>query len=124
MSHAILQDYLTELRKTATAPGGTTEHSYRPAFKELVESLATHLNRPLANLTLEPGHVTAAGAPDAVLYGPTASDLIGYVETKSLGKDLDTLTGHDLQQFKRYRAAFPAWVFTNYLEFRLSEDGQ
>ena len=119
----IVQTYLTSLRQTASAPNAT-EHSYRPAIEMLIKDLAQYLNRPLAHLILEPGHVTAAGAPDAVLYGSTAQDLIGYLETKDLGKDLDNLSGHDLQQFNRYRAAFPVWVFTNYLDFRLYEDGQ
>jgi predicted helicase len=119
----IVQTYLTSLRQIISAPSAT-EHSYRPAIEKLIEELAQHLNRPVAHLILEPGHVTAAGAPDAVVYGPTDQDLIGYLETKDLGKDLDHLSGHDLQQFNRYRAAFPVWVFTNYLDFRLYEDGQ
>ena len=123
MTVAIVQHYLNEIRQVATGPAAT-EASYGPALKALVESLATSLNRPLANLTLQPGHVTAAGAPDASAYGPTASELIGYLEAKDLGKDLDNLTGHDLQQFVRYRLAFPAWIFTNHLEFRLFENAQ
>jgi hypothetical protein len=119
----ITEAYLASLRQIAGAPN-TTEHSYRPAIETLTKDLAQHLSRPLAYLILEPGHVTAAGAPDAVLYGPTDQDLIGYLETKDLGKDLDNLSGHDLQQFNRYRAAFPVWVLTNYLDFRLYEDGQ
>jgi len=119
----IVQTYLTSLRQTVSAPNAT-EHSYRPAIETLIKDLAQHLNRPLAHFTLEPGHVTAAGAPDAVLYGSTDRDLIGYLETKDLGKDLDHLSGHDLQQFNRYRAAFPNWVLTDYLDFRLYEDGQ
>ena len=73
MAISILHTYLAELRHTAAAPN-TTEHSYRPAIGQLIESLATHLNRPLHQLTLEPGHVTVAGASDAVLYGPTVND--------------------------------------------------
>lgn len=119
----IVRTYLTSLRRTASAPHAT-EHSYRPAIEALIENLAQHLDRPLARLTPEPGHVTAAGAPDVALYGSTDQELIGYLETKDLGKDLDNLTGHDLRQFNRYRAAFPAWVLTNYLDFRLYQDGQ
>lgn len=119
----IVRTYLTSLRQTAGAPHAT-EHSYRPAIEALIQNLAQHLDWPLARLTLEPGHVTAAGAPDVALYGSTDQELIGYLETKDLGKDLDNLTGHDLRQLKRYRAAFPAWVLTNYLDFRLYQDGQ
>lgn len=123
MPVAIVQHYLNELRQVATGPSAT-EASYGPALKVLVEALATHLNRPLANLILQPGHVTAVGAPDGSAYGPTADELIGYLEAKDLGKDLDNLTGHDLHQFNRYRLAFPAWILTNYLQFRLFQDGQ
>lgn len=99
----IVQTYLASLRQTASAPN-VTEHSYRPAIETLIKDMAQHLNRPLAHLTLEPGHVTAVGAPDAILYGSTDQDLIGYLETK----DLDNLSGHDLQQFNRYRAGLTA----------------
>jgi predicted helicase len=89
----------------------------------MVESLATELDRPLANLTLEPGRVATSGAPDAVLYGPTLTDLIGYIETKDLGRNLDNPTGHDRRQFQRYLEGFHAWILTNYVEFRLYENG-
>jgi hypothetical protein len=103
----VVQTYLTSLRQIVGAPNAT-EHSYRSAIETLIKDLAQHLNRPLAHLTLEPGHVTAVGAPDAILYGSTDQDLIGYLETKDLGKDLDNLSGHDLQQFNRYRAGLTA----------------
>jgi predicted helicase len=119
----IIHTYLTELRKVAEAPH-TTEHSYRAILKTLMQDIAQHLDRPLARITIEPGHITEAGAPDLILYGATDQNLIGYVETKDLGKDLDHLGGHDARQFCRYRAAFPAWIFTNYVDFRLYEDGQ
>lgn len=79
MPISILHTYLAELRETAAGPSGATEHSYRPALKRMIAALADHLDRPLAYLTLEPGHVAAAGAPDAVLYGPTRQDLYGIL---------------------------------------------
>lgn len=117
-----LSRYLTALRTTAIV--STTEHSFRHVLKTMVESLATELGRPLANLTLEPGRITISGAPDAVLYGHSLDDLIGYIETKDLGRDLDVKRGHDAKQFQRYLEGFHAWVLTNYLEFRLYEDGR
>lgn len=122
MPTSTLATYLSELRREAEAPD-PREHSYRPALKSFCETLAERLDRPLAALTLEPGRGSSANAPDAVLYGPTTSDLIGYIETKDLGADLDALSGQNLNQFRRYLAAFPVWVFTNYLEFRLYEEG-
>jgi hypothetical protein len=117
----ILHRYLASLRDIALT--STTEHSFRHALKTLVESLATELDRPLANLTLEPGRVSTSGAPDAVLYGPELTDLIGYIETKDLGRSLDHQTRHDKRQFDRYLEGFHAWILTNYLEFRLYENG-
>lgn len=122
-SRAAVETYLNSLRDIAGAPS-TTEFSYRPALKTLIEALALCLNRPLARLTLEPGHITDAGAPDAVLYGPTSEELIGYIESKNLGKDLDNLTGRDLVQFDKYRKGMPILVYTNYLDFRLYENAQ
>jgi|GEM_PF-374539 len=121
---SLLQTYLAEIRRIAET--SATEVTYRPTLETLVRGVASSLNRPLHTMTMEPGHITEAGAPDFVLFGPTRGELIGYIETKSLrmALDPDRLPARDALQFSRYLAAFPTWIFTNFLEFRLYESGQ
>lgn len=123
MGESDVHQYLNDLRKVSST-GDTTEHSYREALGTLLRSLAAEGDHPLRQLVFEPGNITDAGAPDGVAYGPAEHELIGYIETKDLGKSLDALAGHDKQQLERYRNAFHALLLTNYIEFHLFMDGE
>jgi hypothetical protein len=88
--------------------GIATEHTYRPALKELLESLASGVDA-----VNEPKQIEC-GAPDfTVLQRGTR---IGNVEAKDIGKPLDEVERDD--QLKRYRSGLPNLVLTDYLEFR------
>jgi len=105
---APFRKYLQDLH-TALAAGNASEHTHRPALKALLESLGEHLTA-----TNEPRQVTECGKPDmAVSRGPM---LLGYLETKDVGVNLDI--EENSPQLKRYRAALPNLILTNYLEFR------
>ncbi len=94
--------------------GRATEHTYRPALKNLLEGLDSQIK-----VTNEPKRVEC-GAPDFILRRDGFS--VGYVETKDLGKSLDE--AEDSEQLERYRKSLPNLILTDYLEFRWFVDGQ
>jgi hypothetical protein len=97
------------------ARGNASEHTHRPALKTLLESLGERLTA-----TNEPKQVTECGKPDIAVYrGPV---LLGYVETKDVGINLDAEERNP--QLKRYRDALPNLILTDYLEFRWYVNGE
>ena len=97
------------------ATGQATEHSYRPAFKSLIETLGGDGVRALN----EPAHV-ACGAPDFIV---TRSDVpIGHIECKDIGVNLARVEID--AQLKRYRKGLPNLILTDYLEFRWYVEGE
>lgn len=72
------------------------------------------------NIVHEPQRETGFGALDfRVLLGDA---LIGYVETKNLGENLDKIRKSD--QIKRYLSLCPNIIITNYSEFILIKGGE
>ena len=97
------------------ARGDASEHTHRPALKTLLESLGDRLTA-----TNEPKQLTECGKPDlSVNQGPV---LLGYVETKDVGVNLDAEERGP--QLKRYREALPNLILTDYLEFRWYVNGE
>ena len=96
--------------------GKTTEHTHRPALKQLVEAL-----QPRINATNEPKRV-ACGAPDFVVTRNPGSLTIGYIETKDIGKSLDGT--EESEQLHRYRRSLANLILSDYLEFRWYVDGE
>jgi hypothetical protein len=100
---------------SALAAGDATEHTHRPALKSLLEAL-----EPVVTATNEPKQVTDCGKPDmAVRRGPVP---LGYLEAKDVGKNLEE--EERSLQVKRYRAALPNLILTDYLEFRWYVNGE
>jgi hypothetical protein len=109
----IVSTYLKNIEK-ALATGDATEHSYRPALKEFIESLAEDIEA-----TNEPKR-EQCGAPDFIVTkGKTP---IGYIETKNVGKPLDIIERDE--QLKRYRTRLGNLILTDYLEFRWYVQGE
>lgn len=104
--------YLENIRKELKT-AGSTEHTFRPALKGLIEELNSDIVAKN-----EPSHVQC-GAPDYAIY--SKGYLIGYVEAKDLGKDLERESKTD--QLKRYRGSLHSLILTNYLEFVWYVDG-
>ena len=100
--------YLKELRKHLRL-GDATEHTHRPALAALLEELG---ERIIA--TNEPKHITDVGAPDFIIRRGDVP--LAYLECKDIGANLDEVERTD--QLKRYLAAFPNLILTDYLEFR------
>ena len=112
MANAVI-DYLkavdAELRR-----GCATEHSYRPALKDLIESLGTGLaavNEPKRS---------ECGAPDFLVSKRKLP--LGYIEAKDVGVDLNAVERS--AQMKRYLPALENLILTNYLEFRWYVNGE
>jgi hypothetical protein len=111
---ASITKYLKDIEQ-AVALGQSTEHTHRPAIKTLIEAML-----PGITATNEPGRV-ACGAPDFVVSN-SAHLVVGYVETKDIGKPLDEVERTD--QLKRYRRSLSNLILTDYLEFRWYVDGE
>ena len=109
----MINTYLTNITKAYIA-GNATEHTHRPALKDLIESLATGIVA-----TNEPRRVKC-GAPDYIITkGHTP---LGYIEAKDIGKPLAEVARGE--QLKRYLESLGNLVLTDYLEFRWYVAGQ
>ena len=110
--------YLEKIQ-ASLARGDATEHTHRPALKELLESAAKNIVA-----TNEPKHIPLIGAPDfKVSRGKIP---LGHLETKPVGTDLAEMRrgkGAYGDQFLRY-SALPNWVLTDYLEFHWFVNGK
>ena len=110
-----LRDYLRKLER-ALKRGDATEHTHRPALKELLEALDESIVA-----TNEPRR-SDCGAPDYVVSRKRDQLSIGYVEAKNIGADL---AGHERgDQLKRYLPSLSNLLLTDYVEFRWFVDGK
>lgn len=105
--------YLKDIRKNLEA-GDSTEHTHRPALKTFIQSLA-----PKITATNEPSH-TKVGAPDFNVKCDKL--LIGHIECKDMGVDLDAVLKTD--QLKRYRKNLPNLILTDYINFIWFRNGK
>lgn len=94
--------------------GKATEHTYRSALENLIESL-----EPDVKASNDPKHVQC-GAPDFVVERRKIP--VGYVETKDIEDDLDK--AEKGEQLKRYRHSLNNLILTDYLEFRWYVNGE
>ena len=111
-----LKLYIDELNKQYKT-GLAREHSYRPALKELLQSLL-----PKMVVTNEPAHFEC-GAPDYIISREKDHLPVFFVEAKDVNdNDLDgrNKNGHK-EQFARYKQALDYIIFTDYLDFHLYE---
>jgi len=114
MSAAAIKTYLQTLQDDLRR-GYASEHTHRPAFKVLLESLGEQVAA-----TNEPRQVTACGKPDMVVSrGPV---VLGYVETKDVNANLDV--EEKSPQLQRYRDGLANLLLTNYLECRWYVNGE
>ena len=114
-----LKQYIDELNKQYKT-GIAREHSYRPALKDLLQSLL-----PKMVVTNEPAHFEC-GAPDYIIQREKDHLPVFFVEAKDVNdNDLDgrNKNGHK-EQFDRYKQALDFIIFTDYLDFHLYEQGQ
>lgn len=108
----MLEQYLKNIFKTYKA-GDATEPSYYGHLKSLLEKFL-ETKGGQANITIQPKR-TKAGIPDLTIR--RKKELIGYIEAKNIGADLEKL--EDTEQIKRYKKELPNFIFTNYFDFWL-----
>lgn len=108
-------NYLRKLER-ALKRGDSTEHTHRPALKELIEALD---EKVIA--TNEPKR-SECGAPDYVVSRKRDQLSLGYIEAKDIGADLNEIERSE--QIKRYLALLPSLLLTDYVEFRWFVDGK
>lgn len=110
---AIFKHYLALVGDVHKA-GNATEHTYRPALKDLLEAC-----QPGVTATNEPKRIKC-GAPDYII---TRKDIpLGFVEAKDIGIALDDVQNGE--QLKRYRESLGNLILTDYLEFRWYVSGE
>lgn len=90
------------------AKGDSTEHTYRPALKSLLEAYADKVQA-----TNEPKAAERENKPDYVVR--RGASILGFVEAKDLDANLKATLKTD--QLKRYLEALPNLILTNYLDF-------
>jgi hypothetical protein len=106
----IFDRYLLALRKTPIDE--KTEHTDRGALQNLLQAIANECGSGIA-VQHEPKRIADKGAPD---FKVTKSGLIlGYVENKAIGENLDKVLKSD--QIKRYRTLSQNIIVTDYLHF-------
>ena len=114
-----LKQYIDELNKQYKT-GIAREHSYRPALKDLLQSLLLKMV-----VTNEPAHFDC-GAPDYIISTGKDHLPVFFVEAKDVNdNDLDgrNKNGHK-EQFDRYKQALDHIIFTDYLDFHVYEQGE
>jgi len=110
----VIASYIREIHNIYTR-GDFTEPSFYPCLRRLFEALSgdgcTVISAPKK---------TEAGFPDFIVRRGT--EIVGYIEAKPLGADLER--EERTEQLQRYRNAFPNLILTNFLQFRLYGNGK
>ena len=113
IDNTIFKGYLSLIEQAYKA-GNATEHTHRPALKDLLEAF-----QPGIIATNEPKRIKC-GAPDYII---THKDIpLGFVEAKDIGISLDDT--EKSEQLKRYREGLANLILTDYLEFRWYVSGE
>ncbi|MBQ3804946.1 MAG: DNA methyltransferase [Prevotella sp.] len=118
MSIMNLKEYISIVNQKYHA-GNATEHSYRGALEQLLQTLL-----PKLQIVNEPKRVKC-GAPDYIVSRKDGMPVF-YIEAKDIGdNDLDGRNPHShKEQFTRYKQALDYIIFTDYLDFHLYEHGE
>ena len=113
-----LKEYISTVNQKYRA-GNATEHTYRGALEQLMQSLL-----PKLRIVNEPKR-EKCGAPDYIACRKDGMPVF-YIEAKDIGdNDLDGRNPHGhKEQFTRYKQALDYIIFTDYLDFHLYEHGE
>jgi predicted helicase len=112
---AHVQHYVSEVIKQLQT-GHATEHSYRPALKELINALGENIEA--INEPKQSEH----GAPDFVMIGKKNKDIkLAYGEAKIPGENLDKIEkSEQMDRYKGYANLF----LTDCLDWRFYRNGE
>lgn len=111
-----ISDYLTNtIAKHRSGDAG--ERSYYGILERFLTEY-----RPHTEVTIEKRN-SKVGIPDFVVE-TAKEELLGYVEAKDVGRNLDNLNSTEQIQIKKYIKEYPKLILTNFIEFRLFERGK
>ncbi|HHX67082.1 MAG TPA: DNA methyltransferase, partial [Gallicola sp.] len=114
----MFNEYLKEIFRTINK-GDSREESLYGTLKILFQDYGNSINKKI-DVTILPKQ-TEAGNPDFRIWDGK-SRIIGYVEAKNPDiKSLDSI--EKSEQIQRYLEAFPNFILTNFIEFRLYKNG-
>lgn len=113
-----LKEYISTVNQKYRA-GNATEHSYRGALEQFMQTLL-----PKLRIVNEPKR-EKCGAPDYIASRKDNMPVF-YIEAKNINdNDLDGRNPHGhKEQFTRYKQALDYIIFTDYLDFHLYEHGE
>jgi len=94
------------------------EHAYRPALKQLLETMLPNL------IVLNDPKRQDCGAPDFILLRNKDSIPVAFIETKDLNDPDLAGRNRNREQFERYKQSLGNIIFTDYLDFRFYENGE
>ncbi|MDR0611775.1 MAG: N-6 DNA methylase [Planctomycetaceae bacterium] len=115
---AIIDGYITEIGNNYKS-GKATEHTYRPALQRLLENITEDWSIAGLSITNEPKRI-ACGSPDYII---TRNEIpLGYIEAKDIGVDPDSKTNKE--QLDRYKLSLNNLIITDYLNFKLFQNGE
>ena len=103
---------IRDVHKTGVA----SEHSYRPALRDLFASID-----PAIDVVNEPKKIEV-GAPDFIFQHDGVAR--GWCEHKDIDKDIIKPKGYSKEQKERYRDGLPNLIYTNGLDFEFLRDGE
>ena len=106
----LFERYLLALRKTPIDE--KTEHTDRAALQDLLQALAEQSSKGIA-VQHEPKRAADKGAPDFKISKNGL--IVGYVENKGIGENLDKVLKSD--QIARYKSLSDNIILTDYLHF-------
>ena len=113
----MINKYLTEIFKKVKT-GEASERSYYPVLEDLLREFPRDSKN--YSVLIESRNSTV-GIPDFKVETPKGL-LIGYIEAKDTGTDLDRLSKGEQFQIEKYLKEYPKLILTNFTEFRLFEN--
>jgi hypothetical protein len=111
----MLNQYFEDILKTFRS-GNTTEPSFYPDLKNFIERFSKSKGIPI-NITIQPKRTEAGTSPDFIVR--RNEQLVGYIEAKDIGENLEHLKPTFQPQIERYKKDFDNFILTNYFDFWL-----
>ena len=113
-----LSPYFNAIKHLDTAEG--TEHTLRGALENLLNAIAADEDRDVTVIHEPKRDKARLGAPDFKIKLYEA--ILGYLETKPIGENLDTVLQSD--QIAKYKRLSGNLILTDYLEWIWLRDGE
>ena len=111
--------YSSEIRNKLTPTTNVTEFTFRTQLENLLNEIAPE-NVKMISIQ-EPGR-KEFGVPDFQFLQP--GKIIGYIETKKLGLNINKLSKEDQKRFNKYKKNIENLILTNYGDFILYQNGK